>query len=170
MSSENTTTEQRRPDWAALAIAAVLAIVAAVIFIDVSRLTSTTGYSPVGPASVPYWIAFGLIGLAIWTVFAAFRRDFPARERQEFGPVAWVVAGLLAQMILIRFVGFSIATGLLFFRRTRLRCPSAAYQHSDRHRDLSRHLVPVCGRPAAFPSRRSAGKPAPLTWSQRVNP
>ena len=114
MSSENTTTEQRRPDWAALAIAAVLAIVAAVIFIDVSRLTSTTGYSPVGPASVPYWIAFGLIGLAIWTVFAAFRRDFPARERQEFGPVAWVVAGLLAQMILLRFVGFSIATGLLF--------------------------------------------------------
>lgn len=114
MSSENTKIEQRRPDWAALAIAAVLAIVAAVIFIDVSRLTSTTGYSPVGPASVPYWIAFGLIGLAIWTVFAAFRRDFPARERQEFGPVAWVVAGLLAQMILIRFVGFSIATGLLF--------------------------------------------------------
>jgi putative tricarboxylic transport membrane protein len=114
MSSENTTTEQRRPDWAALAIAAVLAIVAAIIFIDVSRLTSTAGYSPVGPASVPYWIAFGLIGLAIWTVFAAFRRDFPERETQEFGPVAWVVAGLLAQMILIRFVGFSIATGLLF--------------------------------------------------------
>ena len=114
MSSEITKIEQRRPDWAALAIAAVLAIVAAVIFIDVSRLTSTTGYSPVGPASVPYWIAFGLIGLAIWTVFAAFRRDFPARETQEFGPVAWVVAGLLAQMILIRFVGFSIATGLLF--------------------------------------------------------
>jgi putative tricarboxylic transport membrane protein len=110
----NKISNQRRPDWAALVIAAVLAIVAAVIFVDVSRLTSVTGYSPVGPASVPYWIGFGLIGLAIWTVFAAFRGDFPERERQEISPVAWVVAGLLAQMILIRYVGFSIATGLLF--------------------------------------------------------
>jgi putative tricarboxylic transport membrane protein len=110
----NKVSNERRPDWAALVIAAVLAAVAVVIFVDVSRLTSTTGYSPVGPASVPYWIAFGLIGLAIWTVFAAFRRDFPKRERQEIAPVVWVVAGLLAQMILIRFAGFSIATGILF--------------------------------------------------------
>jgi putative tricarboxylic transport membrane protein len=110
----NKTSNERRPDWAALVIAAVLLAVAAVIFVDVSRLTSTTGYSPVGPASVPYWIAFGLIGLAIWTVFAAFRRDFPERERQEISPVLWVVAGLLAQMILIRYAGFSIATGLMF--------------------------------------------------------
>lgn len=115
MSSDTTkSSSERRPDWAALVIAAVLAIVAVVIFVDVSRLTSTTGYSPVGPASVPYWIAFGLIGLAIWTVFAAFRHDFPERERQEVSPVLWVVGGLLAQMILIRFAGFSIATGLLF--------------------------------------------------------
>jgi putative tricarboxylic transport membrane protein len=110
----NKVSNERRPDWAALVIAAVLAAVAVVIFVDVSRLTSTTGYSPVGPASVPYWIAFGLIGLAIWTVFAAFRRDFPKREHQEIAPVVWVVAGLLAQMILIRFAGFSIATGILF--------------------------------------------------------
>lgn len=110
----NKSSSERRPDWAALVIAAVLAIVAVVIFTDVSRLTATTGYSPVGPASVPYWIAFGLIGLAIWTVFAAFRHDFPERERQEISPVLWVVGGLLAQMILIRFAGFSIATGLLF--------------------------------------------------------
>ncbi|TNM66598.1 tripartite tricarboxylate transporter TctB family protein [Aliirhizobium smilacinae] len=110
----NKTSSERRPDWAALVIAAVLAIVAVVIFVDVSRLTATTGYSPVGPASVPYWIAFGLIGLAIWTVFAAFRRDFPERERQEVSPVLWIVGGLLAQMILIRFAGFSIATGIMF--------------------------------------------------------
>ncbi|MBW9088430.1 tripartite tricarboxylate transporter TctB family protein [Rhizobium wenxiniae] len=115
MSSEAPkSSSERRPDWAALVIAAVLAIVAAVIFVDVSRLTATTGYSPIGPASVPYWIGFGLIGLAVWTVFAAFRHDFPERERQEVSPVLWVVGGLLAQMILIRFAGFSIATGLLF--------------------------------------------------------
>ena len=114
LDTNKTTTEQRRPDWAALVIAAILVVVAAVIFIDVDRLRDMGGYSQVGPATVPNWIGFALIGLAIWTVFAAFRRDFPAREKQELGPVAWVVAGLLAQMILIRIAGFSIATGMLF--------------------------------------------------------
>lgn len=106
--------EKRRPDWAALAVAAVLAIIAGVIFFDVSRLRDMGGYSQVGPATVPTWIAFCLIGLAIWTVFAAFRRDFPEREKQQIKPVAWVVAGLIAQMALIRVAGFSIATGALF--------------------------------------------------------
>lgn len=106
--------EQRRPDWAALAIAAVLVIIAGVIFQDVYRLRSVSGYSPVGPATVPNWIGFALIGLAVWTVIAAFRRDFPEREHQQLGPVAWVVIGLVGQMVLLRLAGFSIATGFLF--------------------------------------------------------
>jgi len=114
LDNNKTATEQRRPDWAALVIAAVLVIMAGVIFFDVSRLRDMGGYSQVGPATVPDWIAFCLIGLAIWTVFAAFRHDFPEREKQEIKPVAWVVAGLIAQMVLIRTVGFSIATGVLF--------------------------------------------------------
>src|SRR5690606_24275813 len=44
----------------------------------------------------------------------AWRADFPARERQEARPVLWVVAGLLAQLLLLRTVGFSIATGVMF--------------------------------------------------------
>jgi putative tricarboxylic transport membrane protein len=114
LDNNETTRLQRRPDWAALVIAAVLAIMAGVIFFDVARLRDMGGYSQVGPATVPDWIAVVLIGLAIWTVFAAFRGDFPARERQEFKPVVLVVAGLLAQMVLIRVAGFSIATGVLF--------------------------------------------------------
>jgi len=114
LDNNKTTTEQRRPDWAALVIAAVLIIMAGVIFFDVSRLREMGGYSQVGPATVPDWIAFALIGLAIWTVFAAFRHDFPGREKQEIKPVVWVVAGLVAQMALIRIAGFSIATGCLF--------------------------------------------------------
>jgi len=115
MSLDNkTSTGQRRPDRAALAIAAVLAAIAAVIFVDVSRLKEMAGYSQVGPATVPNWIAFALIGLAIWTVVEAFRGDFPEREKQEFGPVIWIVAGLAAQMLLLTTAGFSIATGILF--------------------------------------------------------
>lgn len=109
-----TTSKQRRPNWVALAIAIVLAAIAAVIFFDVARVKGTAGYSQVGPATVPEWIAFCLIGLAIWTAIEAVRGDFPQRDRQELGPVFWVVAGLVVQMLLLKTAGFSIATGALF--------------------------------------------------------
>lgn len=115
MSEANTSTkETRRPDGAALVIALVLAALAAVIFWDVDRLSDVVGYSPVGPGTVPKWIAFGLIGLALWTAVAAFRRDFPEREHQEIAPVAWIIGGLAGQMLLLPTIGFSIATGVLF--------------------------------------------------------
>jgi putative tricarboxylic transport membrane protein len=115
MTSENSSNRSvRRPDWAALAIAPVLAAIAAVIFFDVARLQGTTGYSGIGPATVPKVIAFCLIVLAIWTVVEAFRGDFPERDRQEISPIAWIVAGLAAQMLLLTTAGFSIATGILF--------------------------------------------------------
>jgi putative tricarboxylic transport membrane protein len=122
----NKTSRERRPDWAALAVAAVMVAIAGTIFFDVTRLKGAAGYSQVGPATVPEWIAFALIGLAVWTVVAAFRGDFPEREKQEIKPVVWVVAGLAAQMMLLQTAGFSIATGILFgltaagFGKTRL--------------------------------------------------
>ena len=111
---KTSTTETRRPDGAALVIALVLAALAALIFWDVDRLGDVVGYSPVGPATVPQWIAFGLVGLAVWTAVAAFRRDFPEREHQEIAPVAWIIGGLAGQMLLLPTLGFSIATGVLF--------------------------------------------------------
>ena len=111
---QNSVKEQRRPDRAALVIAVVLVAIAGTIFFDVARLKGMAGYSQVGPATIPDWIAFALVGLAIWTVIAAFRRDFPEREHQELGPVVWIVAGLIAQMLLLQAVGFSVATGVLF--------------------------------------------------------
>lgn len=110
----NTTPKQRRPDWAALAVAPILVLIAAVIFWDVSRLKGATGYSGIGPATVPEVVALALVVLAIWTVVAAFRGDFPEREMQEHKPVIWIVAGLAGQMLLLNTAGFSIATGVLF--------------------------------------------------------
>ncbi|WP_275786406.1 tripartite tricarboxylate transporter TctB family protein [Pararhizobium gei] len=107
-------TETRRPDWAALAIAVFLAALAAVIFWDASRLANMGGYSGIGPATIPFVVAGGLLLLAAWTVFEAWRGDFPARERQEIAPVAWIIGGLALQMLLLKTAGFSIATGLLF--------------------------------------------------------
>lgn len=104
----------RRPDWAALGAAIVLAAIAGVILWDTSHLAALVAYSPVGPTTVPYVVAIGLIGLALWTVVAAFRGEFPEREHQEIGPVVWIVGGLAAQMLLLKTAGFSIATGVLF--------------------------------------------------------
>ena len=105
---------QRRPDRAALAIAAGLAVLGAVMLWDSARLADLGGYSGVGPGSVPRVVGFGLLALSVWSAIAAWRGDFPHRPRQEPGPVLWIVAGLALQLLLLKVAGFSIATGLLF--------------------------------------------------------
>lgn len=105
---------ERRPDRAALVIAAVLLVLAAVVAWDASRVTGGGAYARIGPQTIPYAIAICLAGLGLWTIIEAWRGDFPERDRQEAMPVLWIVGGLLVQLLTIRFIGFSIATGVLF--------------------------------------------------------
>jgi putative tricarboxylic transport membrane protein len=105
---------ERRPDWAALVIAAVLLVLAAIVASDASRVVGGGQYARIGPQTIPYVIAICLAGLGFWTILEAIRGDFPEREPQELRPVLWIVAGLLIQLLTVRFVGFSIATGILF--------------------------------------------------------
>jgi putative tricarboxylic transport membrane protein len=113
MTQETPSSEARRPDRAALAIAVGIAIVAAII--AYSTATATGGSATrIGPSVFPYTIAGGLFILAIWTAFEARRGDFPEREEQQIQPVIWIVGGLAAQMLLLHITGFAIATGLLF--------------------------------------------------------
>jgi putative tricarboxylic transport membrane protein len=105
--------ERRRPDWAALAIAAGLALIAAVVLWDAQRIGGVANYG-IGPKTVPIIVGICLAGLAVWTGVEALRGDFPERERQNLPPLVWVVGGLAAQMLLLKVAGFSIATGLLF--------------------------------------------------------
>lgn len=102
------------PDRGGLLIAAGLLLLGAVIGVNATTIGGPAGYSPVGPRTVPLIVAGGLLILGALTVAAAFRRDFPAREPVDLPPMAWVVGGLLAQMLTMRLVGFAIATGLLF--------------------------------------------------------
>jgi putative tricarboxylic transport membrane protein len=104
----------RRPDWAALVIAAGLAIVAAVIVWSTANQSGTASYARIGPTTFPYVIAGALFVLSLWTAVEAWRGDFPEREQQEISPILWIVGGLAAQMLLLKTAGFSIATGLLF--------------------------------------------------------
>ena len=45
---------------------------------------------------------------------SAWRGRFPAREHDRVAPMLWIIGGLAAQMLTLRALGFSVATGLLF--------------------------------------------------------
>lgn len=112
--SEGAHTEGRRADRAALVVAAGMFVLAGLVAWDASKLGGVATYARIGPQTVPYIVAVCLAGLGIWTVIEALRGDFPEREHQEFGPVLWIIGGLVAQIVLLKTAGFSIATGVLF--------------------------------------------------------
>ncbi len=105
---------QRRPDGAALVIAAILAGIAIVIFWQTSLMRVPPVQQRVGPTVFPYIVASGLLLLAVGTVVSDFRNGFPERSKDDYGPIFWVVGGLVGQILLLSTAGFSIATGVLF--------------------------------------------------------
>jgi len=106
--------EQHRPDRAVLVIAAVLMAAAVAIGYGTVQQGGVAGYSPVGPKTVPYIIAAALAVLSVLTAIAGLRGEFPEREEQNFPPMLWILGGLAIQMLTMKTVGFSLATGLLF--------------------------------------------------------
>ncbi|BBE70695.1 tripartite tricarboxylate transporter TctB family protein [Oharaeibacter diazotrophicus] len=114
MSQPSGSSRQRRPDGAALAIAAGLAVVSAVIFWNTANLGGGASYARIGPTAFPYAIATALALLAVGTAAKAWRGAFPERERDEPAPILWIVGGLAVQLLILKTAGFSIATGLLF--------------------------------------------------------
>ena len=112
--SETGNAPERRRDNGSLIIAAGLAALAALIAWDASRIAVTQAYVFVGPKAFPYAIALGLFLLAIATAVEAVRGGTPEHEPAETAPVLWILGGLIGQIALIGFAGFSIATGVLF--------------------------------------------------------
>ncbi|MBP7242383.1 tripartite tricarboxylate transporter TctB family protein [Amaricoccus sp.] len=108
------TSERGGPDVAALVIAGLLGVLAAVIFWKTSQMPAAGQQTRVGPTTAPYVIAGFLALLAVGHVVAAFRHGLPPREADRAGPMLWIIGGLVLQMLLLKPVGFSIATGLLF--------------------------------------------------------
>jgi len=110
----NGSVPSRRPDGAALVIAAALAVIAVVIFWQTRAMPATAMQSQVGPTTMPYVVAAGLFLLAVGTAVSAFRHGLPEREADRVGPMLWIIGGLVLQMLLLKTAGFAIATGLLF--------------------------------------------------------
>lgn len=114
MSADQASSEHR-PDRAGLAIAVGLAVLSAIVAVNTYNLPEGVAtYSRIGPRAFPYAIAVGLLLAAAATVFAAWRGEFPAREKDDYRPMAWIVGGLVLQLALISYAGFAIATGAIF--------------------------------------------------------
>ncbi|MFO1210611.1 MAG: tripartite tricarboxylate transporter TctB family protein [Amaricoccus sp.] len=105
---------ERRPDRAALVIAALLALLAAVVFWQTKSMPMSGQYAKVGPTTAPYAMSAFLALLAVGHVFMAFRHGLPPREADRPGPMLWIIGGLVLQLLLLKPLGFSVATGLLF--------------------------------------------------------
>ncbi|AZO12014.1 MULTISPECIES: tripartite tricarboxylate transporter TctB family protein [unclassified Mesorhizobium] len=114
MSDPHPTKNERRPDGAAFAIAAALLLVAVGIAWSTLNSGGVAISAPVGPKTFPYVVATGLFVLGVLTAVEAWRGDFPERGAQDLPPMIWIVGGLAAQLLTMKTLGFSIATGLLF--------------------------------------------------------
>ena len=105
---------ERRPQGAAFIIAAGLAGLAALIWVDAAGLKQDGGYAGVGPADVPRLIAYALLALAVMTVVTGLKGNLPRPPRQAPAPVLWILGGLGLQLVLLHVVGFVISGALLF--------------------------------------------------------
>ncbi|RTL93517.1 tripartite tricarboxylate transporter TctB family protein [Ancylobacter aquaticus] len=103
------------PDKGRFVIAFALAILSLVVGWDAWRLSGINTYSAVGPEAFPAIISAGLALLALANAVEAVREGAQDRPRDEIVPMAWVLGGLIGQIVLLAFgAGFAIATGWLF--------------------------------------------------------
>jgi putative tricarboxylic transport membrane protein len=104
----------RRADTAGLAIAAVLLLIAAVIFWDTASLQLAPTYG-LGPKAMPYVVAICLALVAAGNFVLAWRGDFPPRERADPKSIILILGGLAALIAIVGLGGgFIPATAVLF--------------------------------------------------------
>jgi putative tricarboxylic transport membrane protein len=104
----------RRPDGAAFLVAALLASFGAVLLWDASTLPDKSGYAGIGAAAMPKIVGWGLLALAAATAFQGLKTRLAEVPRQNPVPLLLISGGLAAQIALLHFAGFAIATAILF--------------------------------------------------------
>jgi putative tricarboxylic transport membrane protein len=116
-STQDTGPAQRGVDWAGVAIAVALAMLAVVLVVDAMRIQASVTYG-MGPQAVPIAIAVGFGLLAVGNLVNALRGDFPEREHMDFRPVGLVLAGLAVMIAIIGLGGGFIPAMTVLFATT----------------------------------------------------
>ena len=106
--------ETRKADPAGIVVAALLALTAAVVAWDASRLELGQTYG-LGPKAMPYVVAVGLTLLAIGNLIMGLRGDLPTRESGNPKAIVQILGGLAVLIAIIGLGGgFILATTVLF--------------------------------------------------------
>lgn len=109
-----------RTVWPQLLVGLGVLAVAVGLAAGAIGIPAASGYAGVGPNFLPWVVAAALALLGGWLLFEAlsggFRhRDPPSGAAQgDWGSLAWVVAGVVANAALIERIGFVLACALCF--------------------------------------------------------
>ena len=112
--SEFYTATKRRPNGAAFVVAVALAALGALLIWQGFAIPDKGGYAGIGSGGLPKFVGYGLLVLALCHVVSGVRDAAPSMARPHWTPVFWTIAGLALQVILLKPLGFSIGSALLF--------------------------------------------------------
>ena len=118
MTSENSPAAEPRLAMPEFLIGLGLLACAAVVLWQTLSIPVSPLYSKVGPTVFPYMTTAGLAGLAVLLMAAAARGGWQPDEEKEtptdWKALAFVAAGLVANVLLIQPLGFTAASVVMF--------------------------------------------------------
>ena len=112
--------EPSRPSlaWPELFIGLGLLALAGVVWWQRATMPVSPMYAKVGPTIFPYMTAVALAVLAVFLLAFAVRGGWQPQDEKEvpvdWGPVAFITAGLILNVGLIGTLGFTLASTILF--------------------------------------------------------
>jgi putative tricarboxylic transport membrane protein len=111
-----------RRSGAQIALSLGVLALGACIAVGTAYLPSQGGYARIGPNFIPAVVAFGLLVSGAFLLYEALTGGWrsmpePAARTEHalhWGAFAWISAGLIAHMALMKWAGFVLAGALLF--------------------------------------------------------
>lgn len=101
-----------------LCIALGMVALAAVMVWQVFEIPVSPLYAKVGPTVMPFFAALGLGFLGLLLLASAVRGGWQTEEEREARPdwhaLAWIIAGLILNVLLIGPAGFTLASVILY--------------------------------------------------------
>lgn len=135
MSGKLSLSQERRPNRAAFAIALGLAALGLMLIWQGAVIPDKGGYAGIGSGAAPKAVGVVLILLALGHVNAGLKTRVLPHNHQNWAAIGWILTGLLLQLFLLKPLGFTLASGLLFA------CTARAMGYKGLHIALAAGLV-----------------------------